>query len=200
VGYPPEEQLLSRATPIIDEWNSTWDSAGSARTHSLLSAARMPHARRRGAAARDALSAALRQSRRSLAPGEHIAAREGRVLYTVGWQRSIGHGLAVHSRVSSGGAGGRERAAAFAVPIEALRWVLAVGQSLWAQMCSSMSVCPFVRLFGFRADRYGRCAGVETDFAASYRWRVPVSPHSPQSAPQYSQYCRLLVVRRRHAS
>ena len=36
MGYPPEEQLLSRATPIIDEWNSTWDSAGSALTHYLV--------------------------------------------------------------------------------------------------------------------------------------------------------------------
>jgi hypothetical protein len=36
VGYPPEEQLLSRATPIIDEWNSTWDSAGKQRTHCLV--------------------------------------------------------------------------------------------------------------------------------------------------------------------
>jgi hypothetical protein len=69
--------------------------------------------------------------------------------YEVGWQRSIGHrpGCAVHGRVSSGGAGGRERAAAAAVPIEALT---ALGTCpMWASPCGRRraAACPFVRLF-----------------------------------------------------
>ena len=62
--------------------------------------------------------------------------------------------LSTVERVVVARAGARERPLPLCPSKHSLRWVLAQCGPVPAQMCSSMSVCAFVRSFGFRADRY----------------------------------------------